>query len=170
MRALKKVLHEMPRLQIHNFSSDIIKSIKVDSIAEFFDAMTSGQPTRKMMSTTNDPVVSDYDHQRVLVLYTREAFSSPYEPTHAMTAFLEYLDVQWLSMIKAWVPNEGTRQSRGGTIVQSSCAGKSRLVERYNNQGDSWLSVDWESIYSPQVLIFKRRTMRLEWHQVSRRG
>ena len=86
------------------------------------------------MPTSTDHVVFEYDHQRVLVLYTREAFSSPYEFTHTMTAFLEYLDVQWLKMIEDWEPKEGTRQSRGGTIVQSSCAGKSRLVERYNDQ------------------------------------
>src|SRR5437762_9095896 len=67
------------------------------------------QPTRKAMPTSTDHVIFEYDHQRVLVLYTREASSSPYESTYTMTAFLEYLDVQWLKMIEDWEPKEGTR-------------------------------------------------------------
>ena len=99
----------MPREQIHILCSNIVQSIESDSLPNFFDALTSAentQPTRKAMPSSTNHVVSEYDHQRILVLNTREAFSSPYESAHAMTAFLEYLGIQWLKMIEDWEPRE----------------------------------------------------------------
>ena len=66
--------------------------------ANIFDALASaenGQLPQKSIPPCSDLVVSEYDYYCPLMLNTREAFFSPYEPTHAMTAFLEYLDVQW---------------------------------------------------------------------------
>ena len=137
IRVLAKVLHEMPRGHIHDLCINIVQSIESESILGFFGAINfagNTQSDHKSRPTSRDVVVSEYDNQRILVLNSREAFSSPYESTHAMTAFLEYLDVQWLKMIEDWKPQRGTLHSRCGTIVQSSCAGKSRLVERFTSR------------------------------------
>ena len=71
------------------------------------------------------------DQQRILISNTRKAFTWTYNSQHALSAFLEYLDVQWAKIVLQWDPSQGgTLQSRCGTVVQSSCAGKSRLIDR----------------------------------------
>jgi hypothetical protein len=58
------------------------------------------------------------------------AFSQPKYKGRALKSFLEFLDIQWGKMVELWEEGEGTNQSLCGTIVQSSCAGKSRLVDK----------------------------------------
>jgi hypothetical protein len=116
--------------QIHTVSLYIMNSMdKDDYITRILNAFASVEstPTENQISIAAEVPVCD--QQRILISNTKEAFKWTYSSQHALTAFLEYLDIQWLKMIDQWDPsNGGTLQSRCGTIIQSSCAGKSRLI------------------------------------------
>jgi hypothetical protein len=58
------------------------------------------------------------------------AFKQPYK-NRAFDSFLEYLDIQWAKVCKSWAIKDDTMHSFCATIIQSSCAGKSRLVQRF---------------------------------------
>jgi hypothetical protein len=86
----------------------------------------------------NDAVRLDYgkdsklalgQERKDLLTNWEEPFRQPYK-SRSLNTFLEFLDVQWGKMVEDWDSTEGTRQSLCMTIVQSSCAGKSRLVDR----------------------------------------
>jgi hypothetical protein len=68
--------------------------------------------------------------QRDLLTAWEVAFREPYKGG-ALNSFLNALDIQWSKMVEHWDEILGTSQSRCMTIVQSSCAGKSRLVHRF---------------------------------------
>ena len=71
------------------------------------------------------------DPQPRILISSADAFDWPYDGQQALLAFIEYLDVQWVNMREHYSPSKGTLQSRCGTITQSSCAGKSRLVKEF---------------------------------------
>jgi hypothetical protein len=59
-----------------------------------------------------------------------DAFAHPYR-SHALDSFISYLDILWLNMQDGFDQVKGSKQSFCTAIVQSSCTGKSRLVERF---------------------------------------
>lgn len=73
---------------------------------------------------------SDDPQPRILIT-SADAFDWPYDGQQSLLAFIEYLDVQWVNMREHYDHSKGTLQSRCGTITQSSCAGKSRLVSEF---------------------------------------
>lgn len=127
-----KVTSDFSRQQVHNTCIHTINSMgKSDCLSYLMDAFAAvdNAPIGNPASTESEVPVCD--QQRILVSNTKKAFTWTYNGEHALTAFLEYLDVQWLKMIDEWDPsNGGTLQSRCGSIIQSSCAGKSRLIDR----------------------------------------
>lgn len=72
------------------------------------------------------------DPQPRILISSADAFAWPYNGQQALLAFIEYLDVQWVNMREHYCKSRGTLQSRCGTITQSSCAGKSRLVSEFS--------------------------------------
>ena len=122
----------MDQSRIHRTCLHILNSMeKPDCLVHLLDAFASVENILAEKQVHMELGISACDQQRILISNTKEAFTWTYNGQHALTAFLEYLDVQWLKMIAEWDPsNGGTLQSRCGTIVQSSCAGKSRLIDR----------------------------------------
>jgi hypothetical protein len=125
----------------HKLSKKILASIEKDSFEELCgvlqDALATGSP--KNQSRTVESPTED-----ALGLQTRlhgtnalAAFEWKYDNNHALSAFREYLDIQWSEINQKWVKGKSTSQSRCGTIVQSSCTGKSRLVEEYASRMDA---------------------------------
>jgi hypothetical protein len=138
------------RRQLHNISMDIILFMGgPDGLSHLFKALSLDQidssAPEEMLIETDTFAPSEH---RILVNHTERAFAWDYRGEHALPAFLEYLDVQWLTMIELWDPSHGgTLLSRCGTIVQSSCAGKSRLVDRYGDfSGMDDLTIAWATI------------------------
>src|SRR5438477_7461746 len=137
-----------------------------DSLPRLLDVVTSAEsmPTNDDGCTGSEAFANDM--QRILVENTEMAFTWRYEGDHARAAFLEYLGVQWLQMKAEWDPNQGTLQSRCGTIIQSSCAGKSRLVDRYITSFTRAI-IDvlvWENFCLSRILVFKLYMIKQEWH------
>lgn len=127
-----KTKSEFSKDQIHYLSTGIVNAMKdIDCFPCLLAALTSAESMPKNTEGCSDLEAFANDMQRILVENTERAFTWSYKGEHARSAFLEYLDVQWLKMKAEWDPNQGTLQSRCSTIIQSSCAGKSRLVDRY---------------------------------------
>ena len=127
-----KIKCEFSNDQIHYFSMEIVDAMKgIDCFPHLLSVLTSAESMPTNTEGCNDSEVFANDMQRILVENTQRAFTWSYKGEHAREAFLEYLDVQWLKIKHEWDPNHGTLQSRCGTIIQSSCSGKSRLVDRY---------------------------------------
>jgi hypothetical protein len=118
--------------EIHYFCTEIVDAMEsTECLPRLLNVLISmeSMPTNNEECTDSESFANDM--QRILVENTEKAFTWHYNGEHARAAFLEYLDVQWLKMKAEWDPKQGTLQSRCGTIIQSSCAGKSRLVARY---------------------------------------
>ena len=136
-RLSSKVETVFSREEVHNLCIHIIFSMErnADCFTTLLDIMASAEkllPINPANSSRSE--IPAYDQRRILVTNTEKAFTWHYNGEHARTAFLEYLDIQWLKMLEEWHPLQGTLQSRCGTIIQSSCAGKSRLVDRYSSE------------------------------------
>ena len=118
--------------EIHNICAHIIKTMaKGDCFVYLSALLATIDKTQTGTAISTGIKISACDQQRILISNTKKAFLWTYNGEHALAAFLEYLDVQWAKMIQQWDPSQGgTLQSRCGTIVQSSCAGKSRLIDR----------------------------------------
>ena len=131
-RIKSRVELDLDRQRIHKICLYAVNATKKpDCLVHLFDAFASVENTLTENHVSTESEIPGCDQQRILIASTKEAFRWAYNGQHALTAFLEYLDVQWLKMIDEWDPsNGGTLQSRCGTIVQSSCAGKSRLIDR----------------------------------------
>ena len=153
------------RQRIHNLCLHTMNSMdKSDCLVHLLTLFTSVRNVQGMEISVGSET-STCDQQRVLISKTKEAFAWTYNGQHALTAFLEYLDVQWLKMIEEWDPsNGGTLQSRCGTIVQSSCAGKSRLMDRYASKFS--LNIVYVIIFLSQISVFKQFTQKVGCHWV----
>ena len=121
------------REEVHYICIDIINWMErsTDCLTRLFDVLASAQKGPTSAEISSGSQTSSYNEERILVRNTEKAFTWRYNGEHAQRAFFEYLDIQWLKMIEEWDNTQGTLQSRCGTIIQSSCAGKSRLVDRY---------------------------------------
>lgn len=120
----------------HQLSAKIVYSIHVaDSSDDFIDllqtAIIARSPQRQQRSL--EKLSNETDNLRVRGPHSDKAFSWPYDGAHALTAFIEYLDLQWIRILREQNSVGISLQSRCGTVVQSSCAGKSRLVEEYSS-------------------------------------
>lgn len=117
---------------VHRLSQEIVTSIDVlDSSSSFIDAINSAliDESLWMQSPRLDEAVDKTNGVRLRGAYLELAFDWPYKG-QALDAFIEYLDIQWVLMQKRTIQGVSL-QSRCGTIVQSSCAGKSRLMKEY---------------------------------------
>jgi hypothetical protein len=90
---------------------------------------------RNSTSPTIDPrSPTIVDRRQVLLSNFDLAFQQPYkvrEGHGALNTLVNFLDVQWAAAWEMWDPKLKRSQSICGSIVQSSCTGKSRLIERY---------------------------------------
>jgi hypothetical protein len=142
---------------IHRLSHEIVTSIDpVNSSSAFMDALqsalTDGSP--RIQPRGLDDTIDKTIGVRVRGAHPEKAFYWPYKG-QALDAFIEYLDIQWILMQKRSRQGESL-QSRCGTIVQSSCAGKSRLVKEYPslNLNGRTLIVGSGNTFSLQTLIY----------------
>ena len=119
-------LEQKPSL-VYTVCSDIIGFISLDKMLA---ALTSHAEyyysTQSQSQDDEEPKISDL-RQDLLAKFDF-AFQHEYKG-RALGAFIQFLDLQWIS---AWTCLEEKKsQSICGTIAQSSCTGKSRLVERH---------------------------------------
>lgn len=110
---------------IHRASKEVVAGYETDNLFELFDCF---KRSTGLLFNDNGKIVKSRPTPSVILSDFEEAFKTPYYDSHAMAAFSEYLDRRWLTMVygPSDVPN-----SYCGTIVQSSCTGKSRLVAEY---------------------------------------
>jgi hypothetical protein len=145
--------------QIHYFCTEIVNSSNTTNFRSFLlKALDSADriPTATTANTDSGKSSNGLHLHRILVENTERAFSWHYNGEHALTAFRDYLDVQWLKMREECPGDRGTRQSRCGTIIQSSCAGKSRLADRYTQQlFHRFLMLAWVNFLSHRMSVFR---------------
>jgi hypothetical protein len=130
----------------------------LDSSSFFIDALKSAliDESLWMQLPRLDEDVDKTNGVRLRGAYLEHAFDWPYKG-QALDAFIEYLDIQWVLMQKRTIQGVSL-QSRCGTIVQSSCAGKSRLMKEYSlNLDGRTLIVELGNTFSPQILIYIMR-------------
>ena len=131
-----KIETNFSKEEIHYVCIDIINSMErssTDCLTRLFDVLASTQNPPRNTEISSGSQTSSYNEEWILVRNTETAFTRHYNGEHVQRAFFEYLDIQWLNMIEEWDDTQGTLQSRCGTIIQSSCAGKSRLVDKYSS-------------------------------------
>lgn len=138
-RALE-MLSDPCQISIGALCNEIIDAFAKDFFPTFFQALSSA--VANPITVTGDSSGDERNDSEDLSLQThmdyKKAFNWPYLDTHTLEAFEEYLDVQWLEMCKLYQPTKdkftGTKLSRVGSIIQSSCTGKSRLAQEYSPQ------------------------------------
>jgi hypothetical protein len=145
---------------IHRLSHEIVTSIDpVNSSSAFMDALQSAltDGSHRIQPRSLEDAIDKTIGVRVRGAHPEKAFHWPYKG-QALDAFIEYLDIQWILMQKRSRQGESL-QSRCGTIVQSSCAGKSRLVKEYPslNLNGRTLIVGSGNIFSLPTLIYMLR-------------
>lgn len=123
--------------KVAGISESFISAVKENKLSSLRNALKLAfnphSITRTNFVERKNDLPEDPDH-RILV-NCREAFDWPYEDKQALRAFEEYLDIQWLEMCRLYDPMRsgtqfGTRLSRCCSIIQSSCTGKSRLMQQ----------------------------------------
>jgi len=134
----KRALEGISRLSDSSIStvcSNFLTAVKGNDLTASVDALRTcfdSQSMRQARLAGSESDSSEDLQQRVLGSGCKDAFNYPYEH-QPLEAFEEYLDIQWLEMCRLFdsAPNdgEGTRHSRCGSIIQSSCTGKSRLIQ-----------------------------------------
>jgi hypothetical protein len=130
------VLSDLPDFTIAIVARKFITAVDNNDFPCFIEALSADfgsqsmlldGPTGSESGTSEDP-----QHRVEGPSDTEQAFDFRYD-RHALEAFEEYLDIQWLEMCRLFHPvrdrREGTRLSRCSSIIQSSCTGKSRLVQ-----------------------------------------
>lgn len=126
----------MARVEFHNASK-----ILIYKVSNALNISLQGQIGLQgiAMENRNDMMQLDapYDSQwsPIIVEGRKElldGFDAAFEfPPHgqALHAFMEFLDFWWGEMVSGFKLPRGSANSYCGSIVQSSCTGKSRLVE-----------------------------------------
>lgn len=133
-REVQEMLQDLPPRNTHTLSQNIIDAVQNGPDGDFNRlrralelAKQNSFPIKRDASRQN----SDDPQTRILIT-SEDAFDCPYYPQQALAAFIEYLDVQWVNMRQHHSDSTGgTCQSRCGTITQSSCTGKSRLMNEF---------------------------------------
>ena len=130
-----KFLSALPKSTVATVSGKFFTAVKQNSLQLLIYTISRGfglQSTLAEGIAGSDNETLDDPQYRTLD-GCAEAFEyNPYDE-HALEAFEEYLDVQWLEMCRLFDPLrdklEGSRLSCCSSIVQSSCTGKSRLIQ-----------------------------------------
>ena len=131
------ILSDHRQINIEAVCSAIVDAVADDSFQSFFQALSSTLAPSVFVEEDNGGDDSDcsLDPQNRVLMNFKEAFNWPFQDGQSLEAFEEYLDVQWLEMCRLYQPAKnkwtGTRLSRVGSIIQSSCTGKSRLAQEY---------------------------------------
>lgn len=136
-RGVRETLHHLDPPNTHMLSHNIIGAVQKGT-----DGHLNGFRRALEAAKENSFPIKGYarktrrqnsDDPQVRILATSEqAFDCQYDPQQALSAFIEYLDVQWVNMREHHCDSTGgTSQSRCGTITQSSCTGKSRLMNEF---------------------------------------
>jgi hypothetical protein len=109
---------------LHNICEKLVTSYKGDNFPQFFEGL---EGSTKALRKNPRKLLELKQRRPVLLSKFESAFECDYHGENALKAFLEYLDRRWLTLVS--VADGTTRaDSYCGTIVQSSCSGKSRLV------------------------------------------
>jgi hypothetical protein len=122
---------------VHSICRDIKAAGSLQEILKVLNMHASNIERDSMaVDGVNDPqsLTKFPDGRQVLLSNFNLAFQVDYKQRSkhgALNAFLDFLDVHWSGAWERWKPNKCQSQSLCGTIAQSSCTGKSRLVERY---------------------------------------
>jgi hypothetical protein len=118
---------------LRNTCVGLTTAYKQNSIKEFFAALVDTDNIRTEMEVPHGDNIPSLNHEgSVLLPNVKNAFHHTYHE-RVRDSFLEYLDVQWGEMVAGYLSDpRGTLVSLCGSIVQSSCTGKSRLVEEYS--------------------------------------
>ena len=135
-RQVGETVTDLPFQNIHKLSQNIVAAVNTGTDGNFnmlWRALEFVQENlfrieRDARATSRQN--SDDPQSRILISSV-DALDWPYDGQQALLAFIEYLDVQWVNMREHYNDSKGTLQSRCGTITQSSCAGKSRLVKEF---------------------------------------
>lgn len=129
-------LSDLPDLTVATVARKFITAVDNNDFPSFIEALCSDfgaqsmlldGPNGRQSDTSEDP-----QHRVEGPSDTEQAFDFRYD-RHALETFEEYLDIQWLEMCRLFHPirgrQEGTELSRCSSIIQSSCTGKSRLIQ-----------------------------------------
>jgi hypothetical protein len=111
--------------------NEICAAYTANSYDLFFHIFSERHPYESEGMDVNFNIIGEkvmHERQELLSGFDK-AFDVPYR-RHALSAFIEFLDLQWLNM-KDDFKQRGTPHSPCATIVQSSCTGKSRLVKMF---------------------------------------
>ena len=110
---------------LHDVCEKVVASYKKDDFRNFFDGL---RDSTKLIRKDKSRVQEIRQQRPVLMSDFENAFKYEYCSERAIKAFEEYLDRRWLTLVSV---SDGTTRADSycGTIVQSSCSGKSRLVE-----------------------------------------
>lgn len=120
---------DLPKLateSIHQFCTELLTNYEEKNFAEFFQCLHTSA-NKLLDEGTRNSVLSQVTRSVILSNF-EDAFKFEYNDSNAMKAFLEYLDRRWLTM---YYGAPDISNSYCGTIVQSSCTGKSRLIAEY---------------------------------------
>jgi hypothetical protein len=120
-------LETVSELTLHDVCEKVVASYKEDDFRNFFDGL---RDSTKLIRKDKSRVQEIRQQRPVLMSDFENAFKYEYRNERAIKAFEEYLDRRWLTM-SSGVDDDLREDSYCGTIVQSSCSGKSRLVDQF---------------------------------------
>lgn len=113
---------ELPAKATNQICSLLVQSWDNDRFEELFSALADSEDAgarTAVLDTLQPPALAGFD----------KAFNCSYTHHRARDAFLDYLDVWSALRVKFSLLEKEPKYSYCGTIVQSSCAGKSRLAK-----------------------------------------
>jgi len=110
---------------LHEVCEKAVANYKADSFHLFFDSL---KDFTNVLRKDKKKLLELHQKRPILLSNFESAFEFEYSGENGLKAFIEYLDRRWLTLVSV---SDGTTRADSycGTIVQSSCSGKSRLVE-----------------------------------------
>lgn len=129
------VLSKPNQISIRAVCNEIVVAVENNAFHSFFSSLDSFLKYSGFVhvETLRDESIYAEDSQNRDPMNCKKAFNWPHQDRQALEAFEEYLDVQWLQMYRLYLSAKSKpgreRLSRVGLMIQSSCAGKSRLVQ-----------------------------------------
>jgi hypothetical protein len=123
------ILPRMAPENCHRLCEKVVDACTKNSFSDFYGLFRNLDLYEESHSILLPRDYHSISERRQLISGVQEAFAHPYQ-RHALDSFIRYLDIQWVNMCQGFDEVKGTTQSFCGTIVQSSCTGKSRLVQR----------------------------------------
>jgi len=126
--ALQQTKEGLPQKIAQKICKKLVAILFKGGFDEFFHVLEDFRGyIQKAIPEPGHKTMDPHTRHMLLVGFDK-AFNYRYTEGQAKVAFLNYLDIQGASMATLSL-GKTTRQSYCGTIVQSSCTGKSRLVQ-----------------------------------------